>query len=1482
MQNLFKRLVCRALICVILFNSNVSLFAQNKPSDMTTVDTVTLLSQKQKELEDSIINLKAIANSQIAGNSPQKRAAALDSLKRELDAKVAEYHKTLTTDPVLRRAEEIKFILLNRDSAPLTEKELDEQWANRVLTEQEFKDEYKLSLISTIKRLAAAAKKEQASKGEFTPAEIDAYYQTVQREELAAMQQAYQKYQAEVKKLESAHEAQVQSALRALAADLMALYYKSPDKVRSYVIGLAPLLLPSAADIFSAKDKQALLSVARGRVKAPAAACLKSASCEAETDAVSILGSIGSLEDRVAITDLLEKTKTMPDIRLFLSGISALISLKAYGSVNGILSAASDKEHDFSDMDFLSVETHVENFAAWNGRYLGNSSRNFQYKYKDEESGKERYSNAWTDVAFILAQDGSPESLQILRTYGIQKCASPDGKGLRCSGITPFLVGALLSGKSGYQNYKFPYIGPGAYLGRDGRGGYTTQQDAARFNSRADALTANMRALAKQKGMNIEQYAALTIINSSMGDLGAAEENALDLELNKKFGKVISGKYSEYAVVNAKNFQAKDARQARVSAFRMLARTFDLGFTIWCFWDILKIAGRLGLRGWHVIQLARAGTKVKRLAYIRRNFVFLNGVALRAQARQATRKKVFNKIKNSMTTSVMADSRLYFSTPAALEVVKVQTKVPAMSTKTAVAVTRLTPADIRLTPSDNIFAAAPPALSRPVLPAESAVIKYGGKELELPQKVTASFKNASSGKNAVWVTNGDDFAQIPMEINLNGKVPGLKNTSRVKGVVISENGDWVHFVSQNGGKLSFKNDVSHFKIPLSAESAGALIAEIQKQPRALMDYLNTLNASRPFKDNNIYFKFTLERDFLASAKNKVAGLFTDKDADFVTHAVYDVLGREITGVKVRAVRDAKGIKFVFDGKELKAVMAETGQLVKGEITLPKNLLPAVGVLGKNNSGLKLSAQIKGTLNKTMGVMALSAVNIGVGSSGLLGVIDDTYTDDQLSPAAKVLITSALFGAANFASPAFAGIIKKRGAASALGISFGTTAVALSIPILNGFNGSIIEEGKEPNPWPLYITPVLLGASTALSKASIGAMTNAVDPTGVKFNLSLALKSGFNVGMVGLSAGVNTGYYLLKRSSKDEEYSPWLNNFSTYPTLAGVSAASLIGLRAMHLRNDIGRAKRIVNGSVYSVPKGAVSVAEQKELGKYIMPIMLGTGSMMAAENIVLNGYIGKQMNKTTGVDRKDVKYLINSAIMLSMPVLSRFYYKPVLNKLGGLDNPSSIYKFLGISSAGSVAATSYLALNDNDNNKAGFYGGAMLAAASFASNFALLNKLGGMHIKKMFPDKMVADVASGKFQAQFNATIGGGFLGGLAYTGYSKSRESHITPQEKALRPNASLQDGMWLPLLINGAALGFMAKSYRGTNLIESKVPVALKVPSAPRSYVFRAAYETNILKQAAEGKPVLSTPFPGPAVQRVVYPKTIIDFYNLKRRGI
>lgn len=358
---------------------------------------------------------------------------------------------------------------------------------------------------------------------------------------------------------------------------------------------------------------------------------------------------------------------------ILLNGIVALLAMKEYSKIRGIIHQATLKETDISNFDMLSFSTWVNAAANINGQYLGEVSKYMQYPLTEKANENSAMGNAWEDVAMLLANDGSAEALNILRQYGVEKCVAQTDtnlhfkteiKGIRCGGIIPFLVGALASGKSGADKYapKFLSEEEGWYTGSAGSQKVTAQQAANNRRHNQNKINEFRQYVAKT-GLTAEAAVARHLFVQSMGDLNAESELAIDTKLYKVYAKSASKQRPNagYAIQSytrgSAAYNAKAVRQDRTRWFRKAAVWADIAVLLWCAYDITKwgrTAYKVSKGIYTASKMARGGATVAQRATMLRN--------LNIAPKLRSFVNIPSKIKGGMEPVVLAQMPL-FTTP---------------------------------------------------------------------------------------------------------------------------------------------------------------------------------------------------------------------------------------------------------------------------------------------------------------------------------------------------------------------------------------------------------------------------------------------------------------------------------------------------------------------------------------------------------------------------------------------------------------------------------------------------------------------------------------------------------------------------------------------------------------------------------------------------------------------------------------------------
>lgn len=494
----------------------------------------------------------------------------------------------------------------------------------------------------------------------------------IQDWQLQARREADKQYQKAKDEIDKESRAVMHDKIR----ELMALYKQYPAKTHPYLIDIsAAVLLADGRNtrLFTEEEKQNLYKLYVRELETNSY-CEETdkrglfRSCSQALSAVSGLGILGEgFRDSGYISDFISKTMQSPNAAsALMTGVSALLAMKRYDTVRGVLDSATKKETDVS-YDLLSFSGIIDGLININGQYWGEVSKWAQFPVpqanSSEELGSAPMGNAWEEVAYMLAEEGSAESLAILNDYGINTCRAypqanfSDELAISCTGIKPFILGAIVSGKAG------SYTGPANSMLR--AGSYVTEQgtlqlsaeEAARNLKNHQNVVARTRATAKAKGLSVAQDVARGFYLSSMGDLDADTQLLVDTKLYAFFDKSTDGQRGlSEAVrlrpygVDSPEYKSKQQRQNRARVWRGVGALADIAFLMWCAYDLLRLGTKavsMGRSAYSAVKMARAGAP----AATRLQLLWK---AKTARALTKLNRRLPARFKNSLAASVRA------------------------------------------------------------------------------------------------------------------------------------------------------------------------------------------------------------------------------------------------------------------------------------------------------------------------------------------------------------------------------------------------------------------------------------------------------------------------------------------------------------------------------------------------------------------------------------------------------------------------------------------------------------------------------------------------------------------------------------------------------------------------------------------------------------------------------------------------------------
>lgn len=263
------------------------------------------------------------------------------------------------------------------------------------------------------------------------------------------------------------------------------------------------------------------------------------------------------------------------------AGFAALLAKGHYTALDRILSHYTKLEQDSTFWgDWLTLVHYVNLF---NGeKYLGPVSVRTQY------NTDYIYANTFTDIALLLAENGSAQSKNLLQKYATNRSIA--------TVIKPFLKGALTAKNSGIA-----------------------QQTA--------------------------QAKAAELANMDFGDITATYEYDIDFQLLQKYPG-ISGKLTKNAITTKERKQAKSSHQKAFGYLQRAAQAGDIYLMIYGLIGLAKLSkGAISLSKstYTAIRASRIQNMGQRIAYIRANYGQMSKYisAKRSFMRLSTNIKIF-------------------------------------------------------------------------------------------------------------------------------------------------------------------------------------------------------------------------------------------------------------------------------------------------------------------------------------------------------------------------------------------------------------------------------------------------------------------------------------------------------------------------------------------------------------------------------------------------------------------------------------------------------------------------------------------------------------------------------------------------------------------------------------------------------------------------------------------------------------------------
>lgn len=308
------------------------------------------------------------------------------------------------------------------------------------------------------------------------------------------------------------------------------------------------------------------------------------------------------------------------------AGFSSLLAKKHYAALGRILNHYTAKELKGSSWyEYISVRHYADALKNAGGAYLGKASEAGQY------TTSYVYSNAFTDIARMLAEDGAPESAKLLNQYAFNRDINKT--------VKPFLAGALL---------------------------YSKGEHSAK---------------------------ALALANMSFGDITATQEYDLDKALLAKYPSV-KNKLGSGAITTKAAQEAKRAKLKRYGYLTRGADSADILLAVWGGVSLFKLGSKgftLAKSSYTAVKASSLSGGAK-IAYIKANYAKLLpyisakrslarlGLRIKGAFGKSINPKTFIKLQNDLNARKLAS--LASARDAAVSTAK-ETGKPADAAKAA-------------------------------------------------------------------------------------------------------------------------------------------------------------------------------------------------------------------------------------------------------------------------------------------------------------------------------------------------------------------------------------------------------------------------------------------------------------------------------------------------------------------------------------------------------------------------------------------------------------------------------------------------------------------------------------------------------------------------------------------------------------------------------------------------------------------------------
>lgn len=1101
------------------------------------------------------------------------------------------------------------------DPTPISKKDFSTQYKREVsaaysaaFAKLETEKERALAALSVLEVEDLASQKDAVDAWESQNiAALQNWKAAIIGEESSAYSRYLEEFAAALQSAKDQQEAETEKYVKALAEELMAIYKKYPGPITELILlEVSPAILmlkKGKVDFFTQADKAVLkklylknlkssdscdivvvkktttftnvVSPTVGAVSIPHThkeyGVKSKEGCDALLNAVVGIGIIGDgSDDALAVVEFMEKNaRSGISVPSMLMGASALMAMKQYPALRGFIASAVSKENN--DISSFPSLTDLVDIIAYNRTYLGEVSQYTKYPIGNGAMG-----NGWEDIAYLLAEDNTTESLEILKSFAIKCSVFPGDRfvadRLTCTGIRPFLAGAVLSGKIDFKNFEVANIAEeyNSYYMQSGRVMTLSPEEIQRNKNYNAWARSNFNKYVQDLGVSKGAALAKWIYDSDMGDIDVDSKMAIDMKIYKVYASELSkGNNSEikYYSKGSPIYEAKKSKRTTVNTIRTVVGVGEIALLVWGLWDI----GRLGYKGYKLIRalnknmkLVRAGASVaERTTMLRNMGVARNLVKMRSASR-----------------AVSSGAR--FATGVKMPAISADSFITGM----AKPVMQLSSLPKAVAPVVLADLAATGVVGRALLPTKRTYQEIYFSRTGRDPFAIKGFGAQNSGVSPfngarLFGKSGKELPYSTLEINNDDLLV-------VDGVVQKI---WKASIEQK----EFASFVS------SARKQG--YTDIIEMKAALPGAKRTPIAA--FKDKF----FTVKENQYGINLEVVDNLGKPMNARLMFDSSYGIHKGLIGSKQIMF----KGGRFMHEGKPLDL-----------NIGVPKNQVITMSKQGVNFTKMPPLDIVYG--KSKMGPLYLNmAMSFSAASGGLLYPLTNAPYKGNVSEFEVSLITIGLPYGFSMLAPFASGVVSKLGAYKTQMLAMSIAAGGLGVASMAGYwgqstlmkdedgnllhdkDGKVITRTKSLPLWPLYVASGVTGAASALGRASLSVLNKQLE-VGNSMLKGMAMKNIGGLAMIIPPAAVS----LL---GGDVDFS------IAFPVLAGVSVGTVVWMKAIKYSDNINK----IPGFKYNFAEAARSF---KIMGNASVLPYVGAYALYA-------GYEGQALWKSAAALSKD-------------------------------------------------------------------------------------------------------------------------------------------------------------------------------------------------------------------------------------------------------